>query len=47
MQKSMDELVHKYARQGHPTVDELVAAQGLNFPCDPRDLLGKFSECVT
>lgn len=42
MQDSTDRLVHKYARQGHPTVDELVAAQGLTFPRDPRDLLGNF-----
>jgi hypothetical protein len=38
----MDELVRKYARQGHPTVEELVAAQGLTFPRDPRNLVGDF-----
>jgi hypothetical protein len=28
MQKSMDELVQKYTRKGHPSAEELVAAQG-------------------
>jgi hypothetical protein len=28
--------------EGHPTVDELVAAQGLVFPRDPLELLGDF-----
>ena len=32
----------KYISQGHPTVDELVAEQGVEFPRDPRDLLGNF-----
>jgi hypothetical protein len=39
MQESMDELVHKRARRGHPTTDELITAQGLTFPRDPLDLL--------
>ncbi|MGA2114877.1 MAG: hypothetical protein ABSH56_09025 [Bryobacteraceae bacterium] len=38
----MDELLRNYARQGHPTTDELVAAQGLTFPRDPRDAVGNF-----
>jgi hypothetical protein len=42
MQDSMDELGRKYARSGHPTTEELIAAQGLTFPRDPRDLLGDF-----
>jgi hypothetical protein len=42
MQEPMDELVQKYARRGHPTMEELITAQGLTFPRDPRDLLGKF-----
>jgi hypothetical protein len=42
MPKSMDELGQEYSRRGHPTVEELVAAQGLTFPRDPRDLLGDF-----
>jgi hypothetical protein len=42
MKKSMDELVQKYARRGHPTIEELIIAQGLTFPRDPRDLLGNF-----
>jgi hypothetical protein len=39
---SMDDLLLKYSRQGHPTVEELVAAQGLTFPRNPQDLLGNF-----
>ena len=31
-----------YAREGHPTIDELIAEQQLVFPRDPRDLLGDF-----
>ena len=42
MPKSMDELGQEYSRRGHPTVEELVTAQGLTFPRDPRDLLGDF-----
>ena len=42
MQEAMDEFVQKYARRGHPTTEELIAAQGLKFPRDPRDLLGSF-----
>jgi hypothetical protein len=39
---TMDELTKRYARQGHPSVDELIIAQGLTFPRDPKDLLGNF-----
>jgi hypothetical protein len=28
-------------RNGHPTIEELVAAQGVVFPRDPEDLLGE------
>jgi len=42
MPDSMEMLVEKYSRRGHPTVDELIAAQNLLFPRDPRDLLGNF-----
>jgi hypothetical protein len=42
MRKPMDELVQEYVRRGHPTTEELVAAQGLTFPRDPCDLLGDF-----
>ncbi len=38
----MRELVQKYSRQGHPSVQELIAAQGLTFPRDPQDLIGDF-----
>jgi hypothetical protein len=31
-----------YAVEGHPTVDELVAAQAAVFPRDPRELLSDF-----
>ena len=42
MNDPIDDLTRKYARQGHPSVSELVAAQGLTFPRDPRDLFGDF-----
>lgn len=32
----------KYVNQGHPTIDELIAEQGVMFPRDPRELLGDF-----
>jgi hypothetical protein len=32
----------KYIREGHPTIDELVAEQHVVFPRDPHDLLGSF-----
>ena len=35
-------VVEKYVRQGHPTIDELMAEQGVVFPRDPGDLLGDF-----
>ena len=38
----MKELSEKYTRRGHPTVEELVSAQGLTFPCDPHELVGDF-----
>jgi len=38
----MEDLAQKYSRDGHPTTDELIAAQKLTFPRDPRDLLGNF-----
>jgi hypothetical protein len=38
----MDELLEKHIRQGHPTVEALIEAQGVSFPRDPRDLLGNF-----
>jgi hypothetical protein len=37
-----DKLAQTYARHGHPSVDELAAAQGVTFPRDPLDLLGNF-----
>jgi hypothetical protein len=42
MKDTIDELVQKYSRQGHPSAGELIAAQGLTFPRDPKDLLGNF-----
>ena len=42
MREPLDTLVHKYARSGHPGVDELIESQELTFPRDPRDLLGDF-----
>lgn len=42
MHEPMDQLALRYVRQGHPTSDELIAAQGLTFPRDPHDLLGNF-----
>lgn len=38
----MDKLTEKYARQGHPSLEELIAAQGLAFPRDPEDLISNF-----
>jgi hypothetical protein len=35
-------LAEKYLREGHPTIDELIADQRVLFPRDPRDLLGDF-----
>ena len=32
----------KYVREGHPTLDELKAEQRVEFPRDPRELLGDF-----
>jgi len=37
-----DQLAQKYARHGHPSIEELAAAQGVAFPRDPKDLLGDF-----
>jgi len=42
MQEPMEAITEKYTRRGHPTVDELITAQGLSFPRDPADLLGNF-----
>jgi hypothetical protein len=42
MQDATDQLAKKYARRGYPTTEELIAAQGLTFPRDPRELLGDF-----
>ena len=42
MADQMIELSRKYARQGHPSVEELISAQGVTFPRDPQDLLGSF-----
>ncbi|MGA2272836.1 MAG: hypothetical protein ABSH00_04720 [Bryobacteraceae bacterium] len=42
MKDAMDELVQKYSRQGRPSAEELIAAQGLTFPRDPKELLGDF-----
>jgi hypothetical protein len=35
-------LTEKYVREGHPTIDELIAEQRVEFPRDPQDLLGDF-----
>lgn len=35
-------LAEKYTLEGHPTVDELIADQGVVFPRDPNELLGDF-----
>jgi hypothetical protein len=42
MPDPMEDIAQKYARSGHPSTDELIAAQGLTFPRDPRDLIGDF-----
>jgi hypothetical protein len=35
-------VAEKYVNEGHPTIEELMAEQGVIFPRDPRDLLGDF-----
>jgi hypothetical protein len=35
-------VAERYARMGHPSIDELVAEQGTKFPADPAELLGDF-----
>ena len=35
-------VAERYVREGHPTINELVAEQHLTFPRDPYDLLGDF-----
>jgi len=42
MAESTNELAHKYSRGGHPSIPELMAAQGVTFPRDPQDYLGDF-----
>lgn len=42
MTRAMDELTQRYAHSGHPSVEELMAAQGVTFPSDPRAFLGEF-----
>ena len=32
-------VAEKYINEGHPTIEELIAEQGVVFPRDPRDLL--------
>jgi predicted RNA polymerase sigma factor len=35
-------VAEKYARNGHPSIEELVAEQGAKFRADPVELLGDF-----
>lgn len=35
-------LADRYARTGHPSIQELVAEQGTKFRADPVELLGDF-----
>ena len=35
-------LAERYARAGHPSIEELVAEQGTRFRADPVELLGDF-----
>jgi hypothetical protein len=35
-------VAEKYARTGHPSIEEFVAEQGTKFPADPAELLGDF-----
>jgi len=39
---SMEELNRKYARSGHPSIEELKEAQGVTYSGDPKDLVGDF-----
>jgi len=41
-QKDKQSLEQKYATKGHPSIEELIADQGLVFPRDPKELLGDF-----
>jgi hypothetical protein len=41
-QEKLQSVAQKYARQGHPSVEELVGEQGTVFPADPHELLGDF-----
>jgi hypothetical protein len=36
------DLTRKYAHGGHPSIEELMTAQGVTFPRDPRDFLADF-----
>ncbi len=40
--EQMTQLAQRYARSGHPSLEELTAAQGLTFPREPSELLGDF-----
>jgi len=42
IQRKNPSVTEKYAREGHPSIEELVAEQGTVFPADPRELLGDF-----
>jgi len=42
MKDAMAEPALQYSRKGHPSAEELIAAQGLTFPRDPKELLGDF-----
>lgn len=35
-------LAEKYMREGHPTIEELIADQHVAFPRDPQEPLGDF-----
>jgi hypothetical protein len=37
-----ESVAEKYARTGHPSIEELIAEQGTKFRLDPADLLGDF-----
>jgi hypothetical protein len=42
MPDSMAQLAQKYTHSGHPSIEELMSAQQVTFPRDPRELLGDF-----
>ncbi len=41
-QSKLQSVAEKYVRDGHPSIEELVAEQGTILSADPHELLGDF-----